>query len=183
MAYSKHPKIVFNNTNYYRDPRTGYYYNTKYPENKKTLLHRDIWEYHNGKIKKGYVIHHIDHDKENNALDNLACMTRKAHQSYHALEGGWPGSKANLTQFASVNHLAKAWHSSPEGIEWHKKNGVKAWESRKYYTLECATCGNKYDTPFPTRSKFCHLNCRQRAMKRRRRGVPISDVEYSKQRI
>jgi hypothetical protein len=32
---------------------------------------------------KGYVVHHIDFNKENNSLDNLCLMTRSEHMKLH----------------------------------------------------------------------------------------------------
>lgn len=34
----------------------------------------------------GFVIHHIDGDKTNNSIDNLALMTNRAHSRLHSLE-------------------------------------------------------------------------------------------------
>lgn len=50
---------------------------------KDTREHRKIWEEHNGPIPKGYVIHHIDEDKLNNNIDNLAIMSRSEHAKHH----------------------------------------------------------------------------------------------------
>jgi hypothetical protein len=51
--------------------------------NNNKKLHRYIWEELNGNIPEGYVIHHIDFDKENNCIDNLQCMTREEHTALH----------------------------------------------------------------------------------------------------
>jgi len=42
-----------------------------------------IWIKHNGKIPKGYLIHHIDKDTLNDDIENLALVTRKAHINIH----------------------------------------------------------------------------------------------------
>lgn len=47
-------------------------------------LHRLIFEeYHDCKLDKNDVIHHIDGDKLNNHPANLICMSKKAHQLLH----------------------------------------------------------------------------------------------------
>ena len=46
--------------------------------------HRMIYEFHNGKIPRHHVIHHIDYDCENNNISNLQCMSKKDHDALHA---------------------------------------------------------------------------------------------------
>lgn len=45
-----------------------------------------IWLKHNPSFKeipKGYVIHHLDHDKQNDDISNLALMQRYHHTAHH----------------------------------------------------------------------------------------------------
>lgn len=46
---------------------------------KRTLLHRDVYEFYNGEIPEGYDIHHIDEDKTNNKIENLMCLPKSEH--------------------------------------------------------------------------------------------------------
>jgi hypothetical protein len=69
------PYVMFNGEKYTRRS-TGYFGKTT---GKRTLLHRDVWEYHNGKIPDGYDIHHVDCDRENNSIDNLECLPKAEH--------------------------------------------------------------------------------------------------------
>jgi hypothetical protein len=55
---------------------------------KKYQLHRLIWELAHGPIPMGHVIHHVDHDKGNNDLSNLECMTHAAHSRLHREHDG-----------------------------------------------------------------------------------------------
>jgi len=41
--------------------------------------HRLIWEATHGPIPKGWVVHHLNGVKDDNRLENLAAMPRKAH--------------------------------------------------------------------------------------------------------
>ena len=50
----------------------------------KKLKHRLIWEEHNGKIPKGFVVHHIDENKLNNDINNLELKSLKKHSSEHS---------------------------------------------------------------------------------------------------
>lgn len=41
-------------------------------------IHRQIWEQHRGPIPKGWLIYHLNGDKMDNRLENLAALPRKA---------------------------------------------------------------------------------------------------------
>lgn len=40
------------------------------------MLHRIIWEMHNGTIPEGMVIDHINFDSNDNRIENLQCITQ-----------------------------------------------------------------------------------------------------------
>lgn len=56
-------------------------------ENAKTKKseHRLIWEFHNGNVPKGHVIHHFDFNSFNNSIENLTCMSADDHRELHAI--------------------------------------------------------------------------------------------------
>lgn len=55
---------------------TGYYGCTT---GDRHLLHRAVWEHHNGTIPDGYDVHHRDGDKTNNDPANLECLPKEEH--------------------------------------------------------------------------------------------------------
>lgn len=62
--------------------KKGYIYERILLENGDTELvmqHRRLWEERNGKIPEGHEIHHKDHDRANNELDNLMCLPAREH--------------------------------------------------------------------------------------------------------
>src|SRR3990167_95090 len=54
--------------------------------NKYIYEHIWIWQTHKGEIPKGFIIHHINHDKGDNRINNLACMSQSEHMKLHQRE-------------------------------------------------------------------------------------------------
>lgn len=53
---------------------------------KSTRIHRLVFEAFVGVIPKGYYIHHIDGNKQNNHIDNLKLVSPKEHAKEHYIE-------------------------------------------------------------------------------------------------
>lgn len=58
---------------------------------------RLVWIYHNGNIKDGYVIDHIDGDTSNDDINNLQCITNAENTRKQKL------SKANSSGYRGVS--------------------------------------------------------------------------------
>ena len=58
----------------------GYYGRT---DGSRSMMHRDVWVHFNGDIPDGHDIHHKDHDKENNDIGNLECISKSLHRLHH----------------------------------------------------------------------------------------------------
>ena len=54
---------------------------------KKTYLHRKVWIEANGPIPNGYEIHHINNNKHDNRLENLAMVTHKENNQRQDSKG------------------------------------------------------------------------------------------------
>jgi len=69
------PFLMFNNSKF--TPRNhGYYAKT---DGDRELMHRVVWESEKGRIPKGWDIHHINHDKTDNNIENLELYTKSDH--------------------------------------------------------------------------------------------------------
>lgn len=162
---------MFNGKRYRRVGGARYFKHRNY-------LHRDVWESANGPIPPGHHVHHIDHDAANNALENLVCVGRTKHLREHMLNPERQSASSRAIKIA--REAAKAWHATPEGIEWHRQHAKNVWEVMPLHPCKCSVCGNVYEAPFPGRSKYCHPNCKATAL-RRRRGIPKATPEWRRQ--
>ena len=55
--------------------------------------HRLVWEAAHGPMLDGHQIHHINHDRTDNRLENLECVDPQTHKRLHAghrwIDGAW----------------------------------------------------------------------------------------------
>ena len=122
---------------------TGYYVS------KGDRLHRWVWSQFWGDVPEGYHIHHVDGDKDNNALANLELIEAKAHNRMHMME-------------------QRLWEVSPteplqRGREEFFKNPPKTVKS-------CEMCGKTYETVWPTRARWCSKSCGNKASLNRKKA-------------
>ena len=147
----------FNGLKFTRDDKTGYYLNSTI----RKRLHRYVWEYYNGEIPKGYQVHHKDHDKSNNNIENLELMTTRNHQTLHGKEHvkeRYEEMKKNLIDNAIP--ASKEWHKSEEGHKWHKQH----YENMKdklfvEKTFKCHECGKEFATNKYSKVRTCSRSC------------------------
>ena len=59
-------------------------YNRIYRNGKAIMEHVYIWEQHNGPVPDGHDIHHINHNKLDNRIENLACVSKIEHKRIHS---------------------------------------------------------------------------------------------------
>ena len=114
--------LYFEGVKFTRDDKTGYYLNSTLHKR----MHRYVWEYYNGAIPKGYQIHHKDHNRANNNIENLEMLPTSTHAKKHGDErtnNHYDEMCANLAENARPK--AVEWHKSEAGIEWHKKHYQK----------------------------------------------------------
>jgi hypothetical protein len=171
IQYIEKTKIAyFNGYRFTKDDKTGYYLSSSKIEGHRKRLHRYIWEYYNGKIPKGYNIHHKDHNKDNNELDNLELLSASEHKKIHAkelTEEQIQKFKNNLEKKARPKAIE--WHKSQKGKEWHKKQYKISLGAMKKEKFICEYCGKEYETYKNGKNKFCSEKCM--SAYRRKSGV------------
>ena len=84
-------------------------------KNGYVLLHRITMENHlNRLLNKNEVVHHKDHNKKNNSIDNLEVLDSREHNKLHRLEHGskvvklkCPWCHKEFTKRRGATHLVK----------------------------------------------------------------------------
>lgn len=169
-------KIEFNGIMYYK--KTNGYYQCAITKKRdkqgiERYLHRAVWKFYKGDIPKGMQIHHIDENKDNNDISNLALLTAKEHMKHHntseRLTKWWHseyGKKANKKGIK----LAKLWHASEDGYKWHSEHQK---ESIKKMVIEelCKECGKVFTTFKDKRHQYICRKCRDKLLKRELRRL------------
>ena len=141
----------FNGHKFTKDDKTGYYLSSNI-NGKRYRLHRYIWEYYNGEIPKGYHIHHKDHNKNNNELENLELLTKEEHRIRHSLEM----SKELKDKYRkNLENNAR-----PKAIEWHKKHFEVSLAIKEKKVFVCEYCNKEYQTFDNGNNRFCSQKCK-----------------------
>ena len=170
-------QVVFDGHTFTKDEKTGYYLKTTYPRER---LHRYVWEYYNGcKIPKGFDVHHIDGNKDNNDISNLTCITRKRHNQIHSDSKTWTEQqlKEARERMDHARKYASEWHKSEEGRAWHREQYEKTLGKAKQIKTKriCEYCGKTYETISTGNSRFCSNKCK--SAWRRKAGLDDIEVE------
>jgi len=147
-----------------RDLKTGYYLSSNKIGKSRKRLHVYIWEKYNGTIPKGYQVHHIDKDKDNNNIDNLRLLEKKEHMLLHGRTMS-EERKKELRRILNIKArpLAGEWHKSDEGRAWHSKHAKEQSEKTEPKKYICDYCGNLFETKKAYKAgtnKFCSNKCK-----------------------
>ena len=155
----------YNGVKFTQDEKTGYYLNSTL----RIRMHRFVWLCEKGDIPKGYDIHHIDHDKSNNDISNLALVTKKQHSKLHYEELSASEKQAVIDNMNN-NARPKAieWHKSEEGRKWHSAMVKQAYADGKLGKKSkfiCEVCGKEFEVVYKPGHKFCSGACSQKYLR------------------
>lgn len=95
------------------------------------LEHRKTWHDANGPIPEGHVIHHINGNKRDNRLENLACMTREEHAMEHAAE--------TMPMLDMNRHIGTA-----ALVKRNRTQGPWNLGTTAFVLIDCANCGKQF---------------------------------------
>ena len=161
IEYSADGKIaVYDGYRFRKDPNTGYYLCTRKTDaGRRERLHVYVWRKNCGQIPDGYHIHHKDENKDNNDLENLACIPGKIHSTFHSNErvaNNYDAIIKNLNE--NVRPAARAWHRGGAGKEWHRTHNAEYLHITREFV--CEYCGKKYVGVVNGKNRFCSNKCR-----------------------
>lgn len=117
----------------------GYYF-----QHNGKRLHRAVWEHHNGRVPKGFHVHHKDHDRSNNSIENLELLDESTHLKEHINDE--IRKENGRKQIVLAIEAAKEWHHSEEGKKWHSEHAKQAFKNRKPITYRCTWCGKEFES-------------------------------------
>lgn len=98
---------------------------------KNTPIYSLVWKLFNGEKPKGYVIHHIDHNKLNDRLDNLELMKRGEHIRHHNI-----GRKAWNKGLTKEDDTRIAKHSCLMQERKRKKGWKHSTKTKEFFTKQ-----------------------------------------------
>lgn len=169
--------VILDGYKFRKDKKTGYYLSSVAINGKRKRLHIYVWERENGTIPKGYQIHHIDHNKDNNSIENLEMLTSKEHTQRHIEERTdeqREQAKENVVKYAMPK--AKEWHTSESGKEWHLSHYEKMKDKlHQKADFICECCGKSFTAEITGKNRFCSNNCK--SAYRRKSGVDNIEKE------
>lgn len=165
--------VTYKGKRFVKDMKNGYYHANARTDGRPTtlLLHRVVWEDNNGKIPDGYQVHHKDHNRDNNSIENLELMSQAEHMRMHTLERIASGDIDVEKATKRIHEAAREWHKSAEGRAWHSVHAKECAKKWAKVTKKCQVCGKEYEVVSISakKSKFCSNNCK--SAWRRKLGV------------
>lgn len=153
----------------------GYWVNTSKKAGSILYLHREKYKQEFGLTEeqiKGYEVHHIDGNKDNNDISNLKLLTKEEHQKIHSTRNK-----------SSHRHVCKKcgrvyWSTVSKSVDICDRCApelASGGSSMLMIKKKCEYCGAEYETKGVNRnrSKFCSNKCKSAY----RRAKGIDNVE------
>jgi hypothetical protein len=99
----------------------------------KYVNYRNLWETSNNTtIPKGYHIHHIDGNHNNNDINNLVCVSPEEHHNIHLTQGDIVALNGKFIQGASEAGKLGGTKSKPRWEEGDKKKTLSDGLKKSY---------------------------------------------------
>lgn len=145
---------------------------------KTTTLHRIVWSHYFGEIPKGFAVHHIDHDKSNNNIENLRLVSLAEHARIHNRGVCRAPKKIFVCEYCGKEFEA---HDVGANKYCSATCNSKACILRHPLQKTCAYCGKRFTT-YKKKTRFCSNSCESRARyadRREERTCPVCGEVFS----
>ena len=185
--------VTYDGQDYYRLNINGY--NALYKiidgriayEKGYVLEHRFLYElYHGVKLKKTEYVHHKNHDRSDNSVENLVMLSASEHAQLHALEDG-----KNVIDKSDVS----SYSTGTKGVVRVKRTCPDCGKPVKGGAVRCMSCFRKsrQHPAMPSKDvlaeyiqtmnnveigKLCGVSDRAVAKWRKKYGLPSSDEQH-----
>lgn len=129
-------------------------------------MHRAVYTYYYGEIPEGYEIHHVNENKADNDISNLAMLTKSEHSKIH----NQTAQPVNV----KCGYCGKLFQVS----KIHKKQArfcsysCSAKYKRGHFPIlkKCQNCNKEFFTTYPLK-KFCSAECRDKTISNNRKLI------------
>ena len=125
-------------------------------------IHRDVWSCFYGEIPNGFVIHHIDGNKNNNSLANLQLMPNAEHTVLHFSETVPAVCEVCGKPFLTLKNKPRTTCSAKCYDKKRYAAGFSKNENRAIEQRICVICGNVFTVRKDTATKTCSRQCKNR---------------------
>lgn len=129
----------------------------------KTSLHRAVWESQNGPVPAGWHVHHIDHNPENNDIQNLIALSQADHLEVHRQEKPQIERKCDFCGSRYTVHIKRDSYRPPKWCSNSCRD--KDRRQRGVYSEQrtCVTCGSVFIVPVKSDpGRTCSRECAER---------------------
>lgn len=137
--------------------QTGYYQSTTAIDGRRQWLHRYTYEREVGAIPEGCHVHHKNGDRDNNEIENLACLEGAAHRREHLSDATARGrTPESLARLAEMRWLAA---SARRGLYVGPRKQRKGLVRK----VVCNTCRTEFELKKTDsdRTVYCSEKCSQ----------------------
>jgi len=164
--------VIYDGLKWTKNKR-GYYQAGFKGFNGKKWLHQYIYEKEKGVILKGYHVHHIDKNKDNNDISNLELLSSSEHSRKHSHFKDNPESYKR-----QIEHLEKIrpkevykWSQEPdlEKREKHRAAHIAAMALIEPVKYICLNCDKEFMNMPNGIHRFCSNLCK--SAYRRKHGI------------